>query len=329
LTIDWDGVVSDPKILAVVEKVIAKKIENIRPTVTSEGRIFYAEISDIAGDDPGRILEALTRFGVLGKVSEARLLACPVHEDVLDLMPRLRCAACNSMLMKKGTLYQHICGNIAPIETYGGTCPKCGKPSPEQSLKLMGVWYECQDCKTKSAAPNVYLYCRKFNHDFPVAQAKLVDQASFKLTEEGALDLKLRLGPIIGIFEGLRAKKVQAKLSGQIPGASGVLHSFDLVLEKSGKLIPVDVRVSQNGEVQVVAVLATYAKALDINAKPSVMVAMPAASADSKRTASAYGMILVEGSNTDSVVENLLSSLGLAELGDGKIKADYLKARNH
>jgi len=327
LALDWSRLLSDPKVIALLKGLLAKNVESVTPTVTNDGKIVYGEIGQLASDETGEVLDRLAGAGVFEKRSESRLLACPVHEGALDLMPRLRCPSCNSMIMRKGTLTQHICGNIAPRESFGNTCPKCGKPSPEQSLKLVGSWYECENCKTRSATPNVYLYCRKFDHDFPVAQAKLVDKPSYKLTSEAATDLRQRLGTIIGIAEGLQARGVQVKISGMITGASGVEHTFDLVLEQGKKTVPVDVKVSQDGEVQVVGVLATYAKVLDIGAKVHVMVAIPAASADSKRTAAAYGMLVVEGKNSDSIVEALVGSLQREEGRNGPQNAAYLEAR--
>ncbi len=309
MTLDWSGLLSDAKVLALLEKLVAGNIETINPTVNQQGKIVYADITDVVGDDAGQVLDSLSAAGVLQRNSEARLLSCPVHEGSMDLMPRLRCPNCNSMLVTKGTLYQHICGNIATLEAYGANCPKCGKPSPKQSLKLLGSWSGCDSCKTRSAAPNVYLYCRKFNHDFPVSQAKLVDQASYRLTAEAASDLRDRLGRVIAIARGLRARQIDARLSGRIKGASGVQHVFDIVVESGAKAVPIDVKVVQEDQVQVIAVLATYAKVLDIRAELSMLVAMPSASADSKRTAAAYRMVLVEGKDPSSVVEEIARSL--------------------
>lgn len=316
MPIDWSGLLSDSKVLSILKELVARNVTEILPTVTNDGRIVYSDLGGGQGENPAQTLDSLAAAGVLEKRTETRLLACPVHESAMDLMPRARCPACNSMRIKKGTLYQHTCGNISPGESFTGKCPKCGKPSPESSLKLVGVWWECEDCKTKSAAPSIFLYCRKGNHDFPAAQARLVDQASYKLTAEAASELKQRLSPMIGIVNGLQARGIKVRMSEGIMGKSGVLHTFDLVLEKDGLTIPVDVKVATDGEVQVIAVLATYAKVLDVGAKPSVMVAIPVMSADARRTASAYGMLLVEGREPAAIVERLLNDLA----ADGPIQ---------
>lgn len=309
MPLDWSKLLSDPKILALLEKMVSGGIESLQPSVNLEGQIVYREINDIVGNDAAQFLETLSKAGIMERKSETRILGCPSHEDSFDLNPRLRCPTCSSMLLRKGTLYQHTCGYIGAEETFGQTCPKCGKAAPAQSRKLMGGWYECDSCKNRFAAPNLYLYCSKYNHDFPIQQARLVDQSSYRLTPAASTDLKERLGIIIRVMQGLLASGYKVEISGTLLGVSGVEHSFDLVIEDGSNKVPVDLKVSSEGPVGVVTVLGTYAKALDTKSKASVLIAVPNASEDAKKSISAYGMILVEGRDAGTITQTLISSL--------------------
>jgi hypothetical protein len=305
VAINWSRLLADPNVLAVIEKMVTEKVESFQPSVDQNGEIIFGELNGILGRDSFKVLEELATASVLSRRSESRLLSCPVHEGSFDLTARLKCTGCSSMLLRKGSLMQHACGYIGAQEAFGTNCPKCGKPAAPQSLKAMGTWYECEGCKSRFASPNVYLYCSKHNHDFPIQQAKLMDQPSFRLTPEAAEELRSRLGTLIMITRGLRAKNLQVQISGTIQGASGVQHAFDLVIQDDSNKIPVDVNLSTKEPVGIVAVLATYAKALDTQSKTPVLIAIPSASEDAKKSASAYGLLLIEGAESSSIVQQL------------------------
>ena len=81
-------------------------------------------------------------------------------------------------------------------------------------------------------------------------------------------------------------------------------HSFDLLARKDGWSIPIDIRVASRGSVGLEDVLETYAKSMDAELRPAIVVAMPAASPDAQKTSYALGIVLVEGSAQD-VLEKL------------------------
>jgi hypothetical protein len=308
LAINWQKLLSDPKLLSFLDRVVEKNIQSIMPSVSQSGEIVYPAL-ELSSGDAIKLLDALSAEGVLERKSETRLLGCPNHEDSLDLVPRLKCPQCSSMLIRKGTLLQHNCGFIGNQEVFVSSCPKCGKPVPPQSLRAMGTLYECEVDKQRFAAPNYFLYCKKYDHDFPIQNAVIVDKPSYRLTPESQKDLKERLGLIISLKRGLESGGRTVQIFGSIPGASGVQHTFDLVVERSSSKIPVDIKLATDSPVGVAGVLATYAKALDTKSKPSVLIAVPNASEDAKKSARAYGMLIIEGSDSSSILRQLSQAL--------------------
>jgi len=308
LSINWQKLFADPNLLSFLEKVVEKKVETILPSVSATGEIVYPAIERASGESV-RLLDALATEGVMERKSETRILGCPTHEDSLDLVPRLKCPHCGSMLLRKGTLLQHNCGFIGNQEVFVSSCPKCGKPVPQQSLRTMGTWYECENDRQRFAAPNTFLYCKKYDHDFPIQNAVLVDKPSYRLTPEAKKDLNERLGLLISLKRGIESRGTTAQIFGSIQGASGVQHTFDIVIDGPSSKIPIDIRLAADAPVGVSGVLATYAKALDTKSKPSVLIALPSASEDAKKSAQAYGMLVIEGNDQASILTQLIQSL--------------------
>jgi len=309
LSIEWKDLVSVPAILDVLERMLEKGSAAVEPYIDEKGQVAYSLGEGWSGVNTSELLEYLHKAGVLEKKSEARLLGCPVHEGAVDLSPRIRCPYCSSMQLRKGALFQHVCGYMGAPELFVGGCPQCKKSAPPQSLKSVGTWYECEACRRKSAQPNVYLYCKRYGHDFAIGLAKLVDQAIYKLAPEAEKALRGRLGMVILVMKELRQSGAEVKPSGKLTGESGVEHDFDLLIDSGGNQIPVDIKAADTGPVDVVAVLSTYAKALDTKANPTILVALPEASDEARKSASAYGMTLIEGGDAKSVAQRILAEI--------------------
>lgn len=309
MAIEWKNLVSVPGIFAILERMVQKGTTTIEPFVDEKGQVAYSLGEGWSGVNTGELLEYLQKAGVLEKKSEGKLLGCPQHEGTVDLMARVRCPYCGSMRLKKGALYQHVCGYMGAPELFVKGCPQCRKATPQQTLKSLGTWYECEACHKRAATPSVYLYCKRYGHDFPIGLAWLVDQADYKLTQEAEATLKGRLGVVISVVDGLREAGVEVEPSGKLTGESGVEHDFDLLIDNNGNKVPVDVKAADAGPVDVVGVLSTYAKALDTKSTPTILVAVPEATEEARKTASAYGMVLIEGGDPHRITGEILSSV--------------------
>lgn len=299
-----------PEVLSVLEKMLAKGVSSIAPTVDERGGISYSVGDGDAGGLKIDALESMVTAGIFEKKSEGRLLCCPQHDGAIDLAPLLRCPHCSSSRLNKSSLFQHNCGFTGAPEVFSSVCPHCGKPSPPQTVKPVGTWYECEGCKKRSAQPNVFLFCKRFNHEFAIGLARLIDQATYNLTSEAAFAMKGRLGIVISVLNRLRSAGATVEVSGKMTGKSGVMHDFDLILNSSRGKVPIDVKVGDTGPVDVVGVLSTYAKALDTNTNPTILVATPSATEDARRTASAYNMVLIEGSDGAAIAARILGAVG-------------------
>lgn len=307
MPIEWNSLLSKPEVLSVLRWMVAKGVDSVEPTVNQRGDISY-----LVGDSGGgaiEVLESMVKTGVFEKKSGGRLLGCPEHEGSVDLVPLLRCPHCSSTQLAKGALSQHTCGYIGAPEAFAAGCPGCKKPASPQTLKPVGTWFECESCHKKSAVPNLYLFCKRYNHEFTLNQVRILDRATYTLTGEAKAALRGRFGIIISVFDGLTTAGAKVDMPGRLAGNSGVMHDFDLLVDGEVGKIPIDVNVSDSGAVDVVGVLSTYAKALDTKATPTLLVAVPSASADARKTAGAYGMVLIEGGEAKAITEKILASI--------------------
>lgn len=291
--------------LSILEKMVFGGVEILKPSVDDNGRIYYPEIKEVDVEDSVKLLDELSAEGVLVRISDTRLVGCPIHEDSMSLVIRLKCPTCHNRLLRKGSLAQHACGYIGNEQAYTGTCPKCGKVALPQSLRRMGVWYECDDCKGRFAGPEIDLYCSKYEHEFHLQEVRLVDQASYRLVPEAGKEFREKVGVVVMIRQGLGSLGLKIEPSFSLQGSSGVKHTFDFVVHVGGKKYFVDVKVAAEGVVNPEAILATYLKSFDTGSSPSVVVAIPQASPDSKTIAKAYGIQLVEGAAHTQILEQL------------------------
>lgn len=188
LELNWNKLLSNPQILSLFENLIAQGTDSIRPSTNEKG-VVYGGLAKLTSIESNQVLQLLVSSGMIEHKAETRVLSCPTHHGSVDLSPRVKCSRCGSALLKKGLLLQHACGHIGEEQTYTSTCPKCKRAASPQTLKQMGTWCECEECKARSASLDIVFLCKKFNHEFTIEQAKLIDESSHRLTSEASSDI--------------------------------------------------------------------------------------------------------------------------------------------
>ena len=134
-------------------------------------------------------------------------------------------------------------------------------------------------------------------------------RSCYEMITDGDREAKGRSELLTLMKRGLEAGGAQVDVSGTIQGASGAKHSFDLIVTKDGNRVPIDIKLARMGHVELGDVLTTYVKSLDTSSRPAVMVAIPVASSDARKSAAAFGLILVEGKDPQEALERLSYAL--------------------
>ncbi|MDG7010826.1 MAG: hypothetical protein JRN57_01775 [Nitrososphaerota archaeon] len=309
---------SDPNTRELLRRMLTEDLP-LEPTVGPDGKVHYSLAETVLGaeaDVKGWIAE-MVQQDVLKKRVAREFVMCPVHLRA-DPVIMVECLKCKSRLSVKRSLVEHTyCGYIGDDSRFdkGGSlqCPNCGRPirAPNE-LRVSGVWYECQNCLSKTSSPRLVFVCKEGNHEFTVLDLALVNVDSYMVNERVLAELRNTLLLDPQLAKMMEELGYEVESPAQVQGQSGSKHSLDVYAKKDGLTIALQVAVDTK-PVEPSAVISFFAKAFDIKPNKSVLVTIPAASEEAKRLEAGYGVAVVEdfdGSGVVRKVKDLLEGGG-------------------
>ena len=289
----------------------------LEPTVGADGKVHYPLADEVLGEGvnvQGWIAE-MVHQKVIVKHSSKQIVVCPVHARA-DPMISVECIKCKSRHSVKRSLVEHsYCGYIGDDSKFdkGGRleCPNCGRPIREANeLRVSGVWYECQNCLSKTSSPRFVFICKEGNHDFYVSDLELAGVDTYSVNEQAVSELKntLLLDPDLAAM--FTSVGYEVASPARVQGQSGALHALDVYAKKDGDTVALQVAVDAK-PIEPSAVISFFAKTFDIKPGKAVLVAIPAATEEAKRLEAGYGVVMVEdfdGSGVVAKVKRLLQA---------------------
>lgn len=183
-----------------ISKFVGKVKENYNGVVIPDvsyvdGRYVYLPLKEIeepvAGTD---FLEKLshTKIGILERFVFNKFLICPDHHLSFLVNVRLFCPKCSSISVEKLHLLEHkSCGYLAEKTRFSDgsalRCPSCNKAikDSQKEMRVPATWYFCNDCKEKFDDAAIRFYCKEYDHDFHVSEAKAVTIYGYTLLDAG------------------------------------------------------------------------------------------------------------------------------------------------
>jgi DNA-directed RNA polymerase subunit RPC12/RpoP len=74
-------------------------------------------------------------------------------------------------------------GKDSGSDSFSSICPSCAKEIKDMGLeiKVLAMWYKCEDCSEKFDDATLKIHCRKHNHDFDPNSGKLNNLFCYKL----------------------------------------------------------------------------------------------------------------------------------------------------
>ncbi|MDG7012808.1 MAG: hypothetical protein JRN46_01105 [Nitrososphaerota archaeon] len=305
---------SDPNTRELLRRMLTDNVL-LEPSIGADGKVHYLLAEAVLGpevDVKGWIGEMVEQ-AVLRKASSRQVVMCPVHLRA-DPMAMVECVKCRAKNSVKRSLVEHTyCGYIGDDSRFdkGGTlqCPNCGRPIRSQSeLRVSGVWYECQNCLSKTSSPRLVFLCKEGSHEFNTADLALVTIDAYSVNEKALVELRntLLLDPELAAM--LAAMGYEVSAPARVQGQSGSVHSLDVYAKKDLETVALQVAVDTK-PVDASAVIAFFAKTFDIKPSRAVLVAIPAASEDAKRLEAGYGVSLVEDFDGSGVVRKVKAVL--------------------
>ena len=319
-------ILSDPSTRELLRRLI---VENrpLAPEVGPDGQMHYIAAEEVLGAPKATeawIGEMLSG-GILKKTTYKDFVTCPTHLRA-DPLVQLECTKCKARKMRKTSLVEHLyCGYIDADSKFDKdgflVCPNCKRPIHKaEELRSSGVWFECQNCLTKTSLPKVVFTCRD-GHEFSTSDIRLTTAYTYVVEESVVAQLKNTLILAPALVELLTSMGYAVSSPATLQGRSGTSHSLDVYGMKGGGPAAGNADVAIQIAVDAVAVepsavISFFAKTYDLRPKLAVLITIPSASEAAKQINAGYGITIVEdadGSGAVQKVKALLESLGKAK----------------
>jgi len=307
------AVKKNPQIFRLLERLLDGRITKIVPEYDfeSEEGYRYPEIDTIletSSKETIKILDELYKEGILKRKFYDKIFSCKECGSFkVKINPQ--CPACKCSNISKGRAIEHLeCGYVGLEENFrtekGLVCPKCGKELKQIGVDYsrVGTLYECQECEERFSEPANMLRCMKCGAVFPLEEAGEKNIYSYTFNEAMRNKILLQIKPKRLIENLLRSEGYEVQSSVPIVGQSGIRHELDIYAVKKTDSSERKVIVGLSGakdEVPPEEVLKLFAKATDIGANETIMVAIPKASKETRFFADHYGIKCIEASELD------------------------------
>lgn len=219
---------------------------------------------------------------------------------------------CGSQLIRRKEMVQHVkYGHSALIDATTEEivrCPVCGEDMTVGEFRVAGSWFRCDICHENFDKPEVSYGCLIDGTEFTYRDAKLVDVKAYRLSPTVEAELRKSTEVVAPVAEILRAKGYDVEVPGEVVGASGVKHKFDIVATSAVETIGVEV-VRSASPVPAERVIPTIVKMLDAGLSYVILIAIPSLDTEAKSLLSTYRVKLVEGTTPAEVTNSLVKAL--------------------
>jgi len=295
---------------AILLKWMADGHKTIMPEM-KDGKVTYPEVAGlIPGGDPIELLDQLATRGILKKERHASEVLCPSCGSSI-LKDQYACMFCRGAHLETGEMIEHYsCGNVdfeVKFHKDGRLiCPKCGK-----ELKVIGTDYrrvgkvfKCHDCGKDSSIPRIVHICQSCGTASTWEQSQLRVLYRFRVNEEKEEEIESLTAVYLPLVEFLQKQGFKTESPAFMKGESGTEHSFDIVAFAAGKRTVFDI-VTGRESVDETAVIAFFAKALDVAHDECILICLPKASDRARSLSKLYNIGLVEGNSITEILASM------------------------
>jgi len=236
-------------------KLIKRNLIELRPTLDKEG-VHYVEIEKSLEDaSPVKvegILHNLEKEGILDAKVIDRAITCPDCGSP-EAYSKYICLKCGSHNIEYTRLIEHMkCGHIGTKDKFTRdsylACPGCqavfGEDSKDVTYREIGSCYQCEKCGYRFDKPEIIHVCQKCRRTFTYQDARYIKILAYRITNEAVKGLSRNIPIVEAVKDSLTRKGFDVQLHPQVEGTSGVSHSFDVLAEKAGIRLAIDISIT-------------------------------------------------------------------------------------
>ncbi len=310
------GEITNEKIERLIELLSGSQENAINPSINlEENRVSYPLLSEI-GEDVYNVdvLDKLASpsVAIFERGVYERLAVCPQHSEYFATSLRLYCSACSSLDIIKLNLIEHkACGYIAEKTDFGVTavedikkCPSCKNivRDLKKEIRILGMWYQCNTCKTKFDDAILKLHCRKFNHDFEINQAAIMVVPNYKLKADSTTLHNYTYSLVPQLQKLLISHGFVIEESSAVKGKSGVSHTASVcAYNNENKTIIIDIKGAET-VVDDNEVYSMFGKVFDILPTLAIFIGFPSVSDKAKAMAAGHDISIITDKKFNEII---------------------------
>jgi hypothetical protein len=310
---DRQKAISEPSTRELLRRLVVEQ-KSLAPEVGLDGNIHYPLAEAVLGneDETREWISQMLDLGMLRETSHKDMVMCPTHLRV-DPIVQLECTKCKARSMRKSTLVEHVfCGFMEPDTKFNKdgflVCPNCKRSIRRlDELKSSGVWFECQNCSTKTSSPKMVFTCRD-GHDFSTLELGLVSVYTYEVDESSIAQLKNSLVLAPALADMLTSLGYHVQCPATVQGRSGTKQTLDIYATNDERDIALQIVVDTK-PIEPTALISFFAKTYDIKPKLAILVTIPSASVSARQINSGYDIVLVEDPDGSGAVQKLREML--------------------
>lgn len=301
-------VVFDKRVQQLVNSLVSSGVKDLVPLYDTAYGYRYPFVEELLGLGPietANFLEELAEKGVLRKSLYLRYVICSRCKSP-DVAPLYKCQHCGSLELRRRILTESKEGKISEVGE---------EEEPfiaQKGLRVVGMWFLCDNCKKTSDEPNYAFLCRECGEEFTLRKALLRDAYRYTLNEEFVDVLRESLMLYAPIRELLEEKGFIVEAPGTLTGSSGVSHRFDFIAYRyegsDRKVYAVDVAM-RDSPVEESDVISLFVKVFDAKPTKAILVVVPGATEKALKLAQSYGIDVVYGKDVQEAIERLGKAL--------------------
>ena len=296
--------------------LLKKGILELKPTLDKVG-VHYVEAEDVWGVDSSGVkvlLDDLAKKDLLKLEFLDRILTCPQCGSP-EVHSRYACPRCKSDNVEFTELLEHKkCGSIGPKNTFlkGSSlfCPRCQDLLVEgsQDYRIVGNFFQCEKCAYRFDRPDVVHVCMNCGTTSTHQTAKYIKIFRYRIRDEIVRKLQEEL-PILKNLEKLLTERgFRVQIHAKVKGALGAESVFDIVVEKNGTRLVIDVSVTGDKN----DIIGLLAKKIDVNPTDAVIMDL-SASDELPRLGKVYDIVVFKIAANQAVPNDFEKFLGMFE----------------